>query len=64
MATPEMMIYLFGPLFSKHAMSSGYPPQVVRPEWKFQFPPPDRQRSRDKLRREFEELQPKGVIPR
>jgi AhpC/TSA family/Disulphide bond corrector protein DsbC len=32
-----------------------YPPQTVRPQWKFQFFPPDRQRSSDELQREFEQ---------
>jgi AhpC/TSA family/Disulphide bond corrector protein DsbC len=32
-----------------------YPPQTVRPQWKFQFFPPDRQRSPDELQREFEQ---------
>jgi hypothetical protein len=32
-----------------------YPPQTVQPQWKFQFFPPDRQRSSDELRREFEQ---------
>ena len=41
-----------------------YPPQTVRPQWKFLFFPPDRQRSPDDLKREFEELQPKHVNPR
>jgi hypothetical protein len=41
-----------------------YPPQTVQPQWKFQFFPPDRQRSPDDLKREFEELQPTHVIPR
>ncbi len=36
-----------------------YPPQTVRPQWKFLFIPPDRQRSPDDLKREFEEFQPK-----
>jgi hypothetical protein len=34
-----------------------YPPQTVRPQWKFQFFPPDRQRSPDELRRESESWQ-------
>jgi peroxiredoxin len=41
-----------------------YPPQAVRPQWNFQFFPPDRQRSSDELKREFEELQPTPTIPR
>ena len=36
-----------------------YPPQTVRPQWTFLFVPPDRQRSPDDLKREFEEFQPK-----
>jgi hypothetical protein len=36
-----------------------YPPQIVRPQWKLQFFRPDRQRSPNELRREFEEWQPK-----
>lgn len=31
-----------------------YPPQTVQPQWKFQFSPPDRERSPDELKREFE----------
>jgi hypothetical protein len=31
-----------------------YPPQTVQAQWKFQFSPPDRQRSPDDLKREFE----------
>ena len=31
-----------------------YPPQTLQPGWKFQFFPPDRQRSSDELKREFE----------
>jgi peroxiredoxin len=36
-----------------------YPPQTVRPQWKFQFFAPDRERSPDELKREFEDWQPK-----
>jgi hypothetical protein len=36
-----------------------YPPQTVHPQWKFQFFRPDRQRSPDALKREFEEMQPR-----
>jgi len=32
-----------------------YPPQTVQPQWKFQFFPPDRQRSPNELKREFEQ---------
>lgn len=32
-----------------------YPPETIRPQWQFQFLPPDRQRSSDHLRREFEQ---------
>jgi len=31
-----------------------YPPQSVQPQWRFEFIPPNRQRSSDDLRREFE----------
>lgn len=36
-----------------------FPPQTVRPEWKFEFIAPDRQRSSDKLKRENEQWTPK-----
>ncbi len=36
-----------------------YPPQSLPLEWKFQFFPPDRQRSPDELKREFEEFETK-----
>jgi hypothetical protein len=32
-----------------------YPPQTVEPQWKFQFLPPDRQRSPEEMQREFEQ---------
>ena len=32
-----------------------YPPQTVLPHWRFQFLPPDLERSPDKLKREFEQ---------
>ena len=40
-----------------------YPPQDVLPKWHFQFLPPDRQRSSDELKREFEMPRAAALTP-